>query len=247
MVRRSFAAAFVFALVVVGAEACGSDHGAPPAGSLGPPVDATVAPQTLGDGAADAPTPIDAPAVEAAPDAPLDATDADVDAACMTTVTAYAPIASPHVPVCSTVTYASNPPTSGPHYDVWAAYRAFTVPVPRGFYVHDLEHGAVVVLYNCPTGCAQDVADLEAFLNARAADPLCSGAVKNRFVVTPDPKIPTRFAAAAWGYAVTSNCFDLSALGAFIDAHYAHSPENLCADGTDVTAADAGIAADCGN
>lgn len=237
----------MFALFVAGAEACGTEHDAPPVTNAPPTVDATVVPQTLADAGSDAVTAPDAPEVDAAIDVAVDGNAPDVDAACMTTVTAYAPIASPHVAACSTVTYASNPPTSGPHYDVWAAYRAYTTPVPRGFYVHDLEHGAVVVLYNCPSGCTQEVADVEAFLNARAADPLCTTPVKNRFVVTPDPKIPTRFAAVAWGYALTSNCFDLAALGAFIDAHYAQSPENLCADGRDVTAADAGFAADCGN
>ena len=43
-----------------------------------------------------------------------------------------------------------------------------------------------------------------------------------------------------------SQCFDLPALGAFIDAHYALGPENFCADGLDVTDPDGGIPADCG-
>jgi len=170
-----------------------------------------------------------------------------VDAgACHTTITAYPTFASPHVPVCSPVTYGTNPPTSGPHYPIWAAYQSYATPVPRGFYVHDLEHGAVVILYNCPSGCASDVAALQQFLDARPADPLCLPPVKSRIVVTPDPLSPTPFAAAAWGHTLTAECLDLATLGAFIDAHYAKAPENECANGVNVTSPDAGFAPDCG-
>jgi hypothetical protein len=54
-----------------------------------------------------------------------------------------------HVPIGSQVEYDSNPPSSGPHYPIWAAFRVYTSPVPRPYYVHDLEHGAVVLVYNC--------------------------------------------------------------------------------------------------
>jgi hypothetical protein len=131
------------------------------------------------------------------------------------------------------VQYSSNPPTSGPHYPVWAAFKTYAAPVPRGFYVHDLEHGAVVITYNCPGGCDAELAQLQAFLDARPADPLCTAPLKNRFVVTPDPLLDVRFAASAWGWALRSGCFDLPFLGAFIDAHYAQGPENFCFDGSD--------------
>jgi hypothetical protein len=51
--------------------------------------------------------------------------------------------------------------------------------------------------------------------------------------VSADPLLDVRFAASAWGFALKSSCFDLGALAAFIDAHYARAPENLCADGID--------------
>jgi hypothetical protein len=172
--------------------------------------------------------------------------DADGGMSCETAVVAYPTLASPHVAICSPVDYPSNPPTSGPHYPIWAAYQTYTTPVPRGFYVHDEEHGGVVILYNCPSGCDADLATLATWLDARPADPACTPPVRARIVVTPDPLIPTRFAAAAWGWALTSQCVDLGALGPFIDAHYAMAPENFCSDGWDVTAADAGIPDGCG-
>ena len=153
---------------------------------------------------------------------------------------------SPHITQCFPVVYSSNPPTSGPHYPIWASFKTFTTPVPRGFTVHDLEHGAIVISYKCADGCASELAALQAFVDARPVDPLCIAPVKSRIVITPDPLLDVQFAAAAWGFALTSQCFDLPALEAFINAHYAMGTENFCFDGTDVASPDAGIAADCG-
>ena len=179
-----------------------------------------------------------------------DASDAAVEpdspAACGTTVTSYPIDPSPHITACFPVVYSSNPPTSGPHYPVWASFKTFSTPVPRGFTVHDLEHGAIVISYKCAGGCASEVAALQAFVDARPADPLCATPVKSRIVITPDPLLDAPFAAAAWGFALTSQCFDLPALAAFIDAHYAMAPENFCFDGTDVSSPDAGFPGDCG-
>lgn len=246
-------------LAIASAVACGLDEDLPAI-----PVDAGARDASVDANGADA-SGLDATVAADGGDAEVDAADAaDADAGvfdaapgdaallvdagpCHTTITAYPTVASPHVPVCSPVTYGTNPPTSGPHYPVWAAYQTYASAVPRGFYVHDLEHGGVVILHNCPGGCASDLATLAQFLNARPADPLCVPPVKSRIVVTPDPASPTPFAATAWGYTLTAECLDVAALGAFIDAHYAHAPENECANGVDVTAADAGFAPDCGH
>jgi uncharacterized protein DUF3105 len=171
------------------------------------------------------------------PDSPL---------SCGTIVTQYAVDPSPHINQCFPVVYSSNPPTSGPHYPIWAAFQTYTTPVPRGFTVHDLEHGAIVISYKCAGGCAAELAALQAYVDARPADPLCAAPVKSRITITPDPLLDVPFAAAAWGFALTSQCFDLPALGAFIDAHYAMGPENFCVPGFDPTAPDAGVPADCG-
>src|SRR6185295_7796335 len=52
-----------------------------------------------------------------------------------------------HVPEGSAITYRSNPPASGPHYPVWLRYQEYSEPMARGYWVHNLEHGAIVVLY----------------------------------------------------------------------------------------------------
>lgn len=166
---------------------------------------------------------------------------------CNSTIATFALAPSPHVLTCSPVTYATNPPTSGPHYPSWAAFKTYTSPVPRGFYVHSMEHGAVVIAYNCPSGCDADLALLAAFLDARPADPLCVAPLKSRIIVTPDPLLDTMFAASAWGASLKSDCFDWNALTLFLDTHYAMAPENFCFDGIDPTAPGSGIPADCGS
>jgi Protein of unknown function (DUF3105) len=155
----------------------------------------------------------------------------DSPASCQTEVVTHIAGAAQHVPICSPQQYPTNPPAFGDHYPSWAKYQVWSTPVPAPFWVHNLEHGGVVVTYNCADGCAADVAALTSFLAARPKDPTCSDAVRNRFLVTPNAALTKRFAVSAWGVTLTSNCFDLAALGAFIDANYAKGPENLCGDG----------------
>lgn len=150
---------------------------------------------------------------------------------CNPMVTGYPLLAATHVTECSDITWNSNPPTSGSHYPIWPAYTTYDQPVPHGYLVHALEHGGVVIGYNCSDDCSADVARLQAFLDARPADPSCAPPVHARIIVAPDPDLDVRFAAASWGFALTADCFDLGALGSFIDAHYAMAPEDTCADG----------------
>ena len=140
-----------------------------------------------------------------------------------------------HVPIGSAIPWCSNPPSSGQHYPIWAAYQAYDMPVPRGYYVHDLEHGAIVFLYNCGhAGCPDIVAALRAAADAIPSDPICDAdaGVRVRAVITPDPLLDVPVAAAAWGWTYKAQCVDLAALTAFAREHYGHGPEILCANGT---------------
>jgi hypothetical protein len=154
-----------------------------------------------------------------------------------------------HVPIGTVVDWDSNPPSSGPHYPIWAAFQAYTTPVPRGYYVHDLEHGAIVLLYNCNCGapgadgpgadggrCSEVASMLQAASDSLPDDPLCAQTggpgVRVRTVITPDPLIPTRVAAVAWGWIYFADCADLPTLEQFAKAHYGQGREDLCSPGT---------------
>ncbi len=144
-----------------------------------------------------------------------------------------------HVPGGSVISWQSNPPSSGSHFPAWAAFQEFGTPVPRGYYVHDLEHGAVVLLYNCASleggadgGACETIREgLRATAASLPSDGRCSGGVRARTVITPDPLLNDPVAAAAWGFTWRGKCVDQALLGAFVAAHYAHSPEDVCANG----------------
>lgn len=54
-----------------------------------------------------------------------------------------------HVADTSGVKYNSNPPTSGHHFDVWAKKGVYSDVIADGHLIHSLEHGYVVLSYNC--------------------------------------------------------------------------------------------------
>lgn len=61
-----------------------------------------------------------------------------------------------HVADISDVTYNSNPPTSGPHFSVWAKRGAYSDVISDGHLIHSLEHGYVILSYNCATKDEQE-------------------------------------------------------------------------------------------
>lgn len=54
-----------------------------------------------------------------------------------------------HVPSGTPVTYNSNPPTSGPHNEKWERAGIYDQVLPDEKLVHSLEHGYVIISYNC--------------------------------------------------------------------------------------------------
>lgn len=54
-----------------------------------------------------------------------------------------------HVPVGTFVEYNSNPPTSGKHYADWVRAGVYSEPKDDRNLVHSLEHGYVIMSYNC--------------------------------------------------------------------------------------------------
>ncbi len=158
------------------------------------------------------------------------------DAGCVVTIASPPLLPALHVTIGSDIQWDSNPPSSGSHYPVWAAFQTYDAPVPRGYYVHDLEHGAIVFVYNCGDGGCPDV--VSAFHRASDSlpdDPLCTAAgegVRVRTVITPDPLLDVTVAAAAWGWTYKADCVDLPSLEAFASAHYAQGPEMFCTNGT---------------
>jgi hypothetical protein len=133
-----------------------------------------------------------------------------------------------HIEECSETDYPMNPPVFGDHYPFWAAFQTYDFPIPAGYLVHDLEHGAVVFLYDCPDDCPDEVDAVQTFIDALPVDPLCSGGVQRRTILVPRPGMGARWAAAAWGFSLTAECFDAELFGDFYGEHVGRGPEDLC-------------------
>lgn len=54
-----------------------------------------------------------------------------------------------HVPQGSKVDYKFNPPTSGDHYPSWIIKGFYEEPRLDGNLVHSMEHGYIIIWYNC--------------------------------------------------------------------------------------------------
>ncbi len=164
------------------------------------------------------------------PATPLTETPA-LGSACSAVERTYAPDPSPHLENCSAVSYSTNPPSSGAHYGVWASFQEYDEAVPHGFLVHSMEHGAVVLFYSC-TDCTDEVEQARTVVAGLPVDSACVGAsVERRVILTPDPLLDSRWAAAAWGATLKADCFEPAVFDAFARAHYAQSPENICSGG----------------
>lgn len=143
-----------------------------------------------------------------------------------------------HVTTCSEIEPSTNPPTSGPHYPIWARFGIYDRPIPDGFFIHSLEHSSVALLYDCAAAasvgldCDELRASLEQFYADYPEDPLCTD-LPHRLIVAPRPGLGAPFAVAAWGYYLRGSCFDRDRVRAFVDAHYGRNYENICNTGVD--------------
>ena len=137
-----------------------------------------------------------------------------------------------HAPEGTGLTFGSNPPNSGTHFPVWGRYGKHDEVLERGYYVHNMEHGAVVLLYKCNGACPEITNALQEVMDSRPADSSCFANVKNRLVLTADPLLDVPVAAAAWRNTYRAQCVDAPSLKKFIATYYGKGPEDTCAEGS---------------
>ncbi|HXU69635.1 MAG TPA: DUF3105 domain-containing protein [Polyangia bacterium] len=129
-----------------------------------------------------------------------------------------------HVPEPTMVDYQSNPPASGPHWPMWQEpWQPYPDGLPRERWVHNLEHGGIVLLYNCPGGCDDVVGELTALWQATPPDRYN----EQRVLIVPDSAMPHKVAAIAWGWRWQGESVDSGAIRCFMDARYDRAPESI--------------------
>jgi hypothetical protein len=132
-------------------------------------------------------------------------------------------VSSNHTSTCASSACGNgeNPPNSGPHCGSVAACRVYTEPVARCMFLHNLEHGHAVFLYNCPDGCPDEVAKLE----AAAAGVKAGANGVRRVLVAPDPQLPQRVAALLWRRTYVADSADPEALQCLLALQDTEAPE----------------------
>ena len=124
-----------------------------------------------------------------------------------------------HVPEGSEIEWINNPPHSGDHYPSWETKGEHVDAVARGNWVHNLEHGWVILVHNCPANCE---AELDTLREVIAMRPNAS------ILMTPDPLLDgPRFAAISWTWVHEFDAPDLDELLCFVDQHHDHAPESV--------------------
>ena len=144
-------------------------------------------------------------------------------------------------------TYNSNPPTSGPHDATWVKAGIYEQAQLEGMLVHSLEHGYIVISYNCggvgmadgrekeATASTESGANLEIGI-APLSEEKCNTLKKHlsdlandkklwKLIVVPRQNLDSRIALTAWTYLLKLDDFDKGRIVAFIDAHRNHGPE----------------------
>lgn len=125
--------------------------------------------------------------------------------------------------------YNSNPPTSGPHSPIAARWGIYDQPVPKEVLVHNMEHGGVIVWYNCRGG-PQPLTEAQCQeLRNNLARVVQTYLSRGRLIVmTPYPDMPRRIALTAWTRLDAFDDFDEARLASFIERYErAFNPEGF--------------------
>lgn len=130
-----------------------------------------------------------------------------------------------HVVEGSAINYKHVPPASGPHYPVPKNWGIYTKTIAPGYWVHNLEHGGIVVLYDCPSGCPQIVDQLNQAFKTFPKDKYN----EVKLVATPYSGLPdhAQAMAVAWDYQKSYTAFNLQDVLAFYNGHVDRGPEDI--------------------
>lgn len=124
-----------------------------------------------------------------------------------------------HVPLGQRVTYRTDPPNSGPHYDRWAPPGFYTQPIVDELLVHNLEHGHIIIFYRPGELSPEDEAYLLTLTRTYTGD-------WDAVLAVPRPGMAHPFTLAAWRRLLRLETLEKEAVEAFIDAYRGRGPEN---------------------
>lgn len=116
--------------------------------------------------------------------------------------------------------YSSDPPTSGPHWpSVAIGSRISDAGEPDEQLVHNLEHGYVILHYNCKRSECPDTYDglMKVYRRFQST---------NKVIMNYRPKTRSRIALTAWARLDTMDAFDEARIERFVEAWLNKAPES---------------------
>jgi len=126
--------------------------------------------------------------------------------------------------------YNSNPPTSGPHKEIFSDQFVSPNPLPVYVQVHLLEHGNVLLQYSCT--CPDIAASLSSIAYAYDAPLIAPNELQpsvpeiqqgeesgKAVIVAPYPRMKARIALTAWTHLATLQSVDKSKIDSFINLY----------------------------
>jgi hypothetical protein len=136
-----------------------------------------------------------------------------------------------HVDPSTTPTYKFYPPASGPHYSATgiAPVNWQTIAtLQEGQYIHNLEHGGIAILYDCPSGtdCTTLKNALENYVtNLAPVEPTYN---EIKVVLTPYSRgMQKKVALVAWDYIEFLDSYDQAEITRFYENHVNQGPERI--------------------
>ena len=134
-----------------------------------------------------------------------------------------------HIDPSTQWSYKSYPPTNGPHYSVPGSAPASWGTIDNlveGQWVHNLEHGGIVILYNCPSGsdCTSLKNSLTNYVqNLAPQEPAFN---EPKIVMTSYSRgMQKKVALVAWKYIEFLDSYDQNAITQFYEDHVDKGPE----------------------
>lgn len=145
-----------------------------------------------------------------------------------------------HIRAGETAVYPNCPPASGDHYNssglgpIQPRFYAPDEPVAPQGWIHNLEHGGLVLLYRCGEGdrCDEETfRELRAFVSGFPDSPICAVPKgQTSPVVARFDEMATPFTALLWGRLLPLEALDVDAIHEFFRLEAERTnPEKLCA------------------
>jgi hypothetical protein len=132
-----------------------------------------------------------------------------------------------HIPLGQkAVDWNTDPPTSGQHYDQPAEGGFYEVAPPDEQLVHNLEHGYIILYYNCAglndTACTALHEDIQQSMSQ-------AGVSRNtrtpKLIAAPRQTMENRITLTSWGRIYRVDSFDSTEYALFVEQYRDQAPE----------------------